>query len=216
MKERSNRIKQIVLAVSLVVVLFCAIGVTYAILNTKTEMVKNAFNGKMVNIVVTETVKEKDLDVDNATLNYGNISEEPVSKIVKIKNLNSPAYPTTDTYVRVRMVPVLRYEGSQNTGEAVAQQIQVQYTFGQEDTKWRVQTNENGESYYYYPKLVKAGEQTTPLITAMNLKSGSLMPNGSYLELEVLADGIQARPKTAIEDAWSISIEEILKLPEVQ
>ena len=118
-------------AIILSAVTLFATGVTYAGLKAKTESVVNDFQGACVNIGVVEKNQNNnecvfedagtndngiyDEDENNNFNIYEGISADSKtkSKEVSIKNITSENYPTTDTYVRVRLVPMLVYDDNE-------------------------------------------------------------------------------------------------------
>ena len=184
---------------------------TLALLNQKTQAMNNSFQGAAVNIGVLEngTLDEEDklyedsTDGNNDAYIQMGTDQRTQSKTVKIKNKDSETYPTTDTYVRVRLVPVLRYdEESEYAGQVVPVDMkgQVYYTYG--STNWQ-QLSTNGETYYYYNQAIAPGESTEPLITEVTY-SGEL-PANTYFEVQVLTEGLSALQSGATEDAWGVT-----------
>lgn len=60
--------------------------------------------------------------------------------------------------------------------------------------------------YWYYTGIVPAGGQAPALITAVS-KGGSEYE----LEVQVLAEAIQATPQRAIEEAWGVSYQDVVR-----
>lgn len=66
------------------------------------------------------------------------------------------------------------------------------------DNKWVL----NG-GYYYYTEKVAAGASTGNLLTNCKPLTDK---KGYHLVVEILSDAIQAEPKTAVEEAWGVTI----------
>ena len=129
--KRNIAAKKVIISVSiLAAVTLLTTGATYASLNARTESVVNDFQGACVNIGVVEKNRGDvviledegtnedgtyDVNKNNNSNEYENISESvrTVPKEVAVKNITSEDYPTTDTSVRVRFVPVLVYDDNE-------------------------------------------------------------------------------------------------------
>lgn len=213
-KNLRNNKKQLFLIIAAIA--FLMVGSTVALLSAVTGTKVNAFDGGHVNVSVIETGGDKTQDLENPGNDNENVNhyavmtaENPtVSKTVAIKNLDKPDYKTVDTYVRVRLVPILRYnDGTEYAGQVVPVDMagKVNYTFGT-DSKWVVD-HSSGESYYYYTDAVTPGSTTTNLITAVTY-TGKL-PESTHFELQVLTEGVAAGQKDAdgnssLKGAWGI------------
>lgn len=218
MKNFTKKKKIIIAAVSSILVLTCVIGVTLALLRTQSEPVTNKFAGKdaAVNIGVVEqgTVYE---DGKN-TVTYDKDVQSPVEKKVSIKNNHKPDYVTSNTWIRARLVPIIRDDNSGEIAPVSVDQSKLSYTYGGEvnnstDTieagKW-LKKAVSGEAYYYYSTPVSPNKTTGELITAVQY-TGEI-PDGTHLELQVLAEGISAVQDGAVASAWGNDIAELLKI----
>lgn len=194
MKQMS---KKKVIAISLSVVLVAAgiIGVTLAMLKAKADPVTNDFAGAAVNIGVLENGNVIETGGDNT---YDKVVKDtPVAKEVQIKNIHSEKYPTTDTYVRVRLVPIFRNDKGQTVA---ADMSKVEYTYGNSDGLWKKQTVK-GETYYYYTKALAPNEASSMLITAVTYTGE--VPEGAEFELQVLTEGVAAKQSGSLS-AWGL------------
>lgn len=194
MKQMS---KKKVIAISLSVVLVAAgmIGVTLAMLKAKANTVTNDFAGAAVNIGVLENNKVIETGGDNT---YDKVVKDtPVAKEVQIKNIHSEEYPTTDTYVRVRLVPIFRNAKGQTIA---ADMSKVEYTYGNSDGLWKKQTVA-GETYYYYTKALAPNEESSMLITAVTYTGE--VPEDAEFELQVLTEGVAAKQSGSLS-AWGL------------
>lgn len=193
---------KIAVAAALVSVL-CVAGVTMALLNRKTEAAVNYFEGAVVNVGVLEdgTIYE------NGNNNHDGytriVSGQMTEKTVAVKNIDSQEYPTTDTYVRVRLVSAFVYDdGQEYAGQIVPVNMNgsVTYTYGSSEN-WKYQTV-NGENYYYYNKAIAPDEVTDDLITGVTYTGD--VPENAHFELQVLTEGIAAR-QTGSLSAWGFA-----------
>lgn len=215
MKKFSHKTKIIITAVSSILVLTCVVGVTLALLRNKSEPVTNKFKGAAVNIGVVEGGKIYE-DGEN-TVTYPDVQGgQVVEKIVAVQNITSDEYPTTDTWVRARLVPIIRYndDAKENAGQVAPVTVdpaKLTYTMG--DSRWiQDPANPAGdqklEVYYYYNEAVKPGNETGNLITGV--KYTGTVPADAHFELQVLTEGISAKQDGAVKDAWGQAIAEKL------
>lgn len=212
-KNLRNNKKQLFLIIAAIA--FLMVGGTVALLSAVTGTKVNAFDGGHVNVSVIETGGDKDnTDLENPS--EGNVNNfnkvttgQEVAKTVAIKNLDKEDYKTVDTYVRVRLVPILRYnDGTEYAGQVVPVDMngKVQYTYGT-DGNWVVNST-SGENYYYYKEVVTPGNTTSNLITAVTYNGN--LPDNTHFELQVLTEGVAAGQKDAegkgsLEGAWGIA-----------
>lgn len=188
--------KKIVTVILAAILALGAVGATFALLNTRSETATNLFNGAGVNIGIVEDGEEK--PIESGSKQYPEIQPgTPMQKEVQIKNIDSKEYPTTDTYVRVRLVPIFR---DKNGGSVAADLSQVQYTYGNEDGTWKKEVRE-GETYYYYTESLASNELTSKLITAVQYNAE--IPEGTTFELQVLTEGIASGQEGALS-AWGL------------
>lgn len=232
--------KIVVSAVVIAAITILAAGVTYARLSSRTDSVVNDFSGACVNIGVVEKNKDnnevvlEDAGTDNKgnsasnynydennKYNYNILSSidtdnKMVTKEVSVKNITSPDYPTTDTLVRVRLVPLIVYddnEENQNAGIAgqtvpadirdkidyiLAEGVvsEEEYKAGNGDNnssnaRWMYKeapTKDINDRYYYYTSALAPGETSDKLLESV-IYNGEIQ-EGTHLELRVLAEGI--------------------------
>lgn len=102
----------------------------------------------------------------------------------------------TAVYIRVALVPTW----VNADGQPVAQSA----SLGDLDFVNLPASNwvKNGD-YYYYTQPVSAGAITPELFTSAVVKDGAA-PAGCTMELQVLAQAIQATPKDAVIAAWGL------------
>lgn len=107
------------------------------------------------------------------------------------KNVNVENTGDTDVYIRVKLVTYMQKDGVP-TGDAVNIP---DFTLGDD---WLY--NE-AEDTYYYTKPVASKATTTGLIGAKGIE----LVEGQVVE--VLAEGIQSLPTTAVENAWGVTVD---------
>lgn len=60
--------------------------------------------------------------------------------------------------------------------------------------------------YYYYTKVVPAGQETSRLIDSITAANVSGKPDGCKLKVDILAEAIQSEPAQAVIDAWGSDV----------
>ena len=170
-----GKLKKTALVAGITVLLMsAAAGTAYALLNARTVTVANQFAGAVVNIGVVEqftddnTIIYEDMGeqlTDNINDVYDRIKDDNTTrtKEIAVKNINSEEYPTTDTYVRVRLVPMIIYDDSkENIKAGIAGNIaavdmrgKVSYSYANElkskdDVNKDIQDNEDLTGSWFY------------------------------------------------------------------
>lgn len=216
MNVKSVNKKWIVVIASVGVLAIALISITMALLNKKTEAALNPFSGSAVNIGVVETGKngwnpiEDSIGGANTITGFDVItSGSPVAKTVQVQNINSEKYPTTDTVVRVRLVPCFRYDSGNYQGQLVPIDMKGKVTYNVKTTtasgsKWKANLEEiNGgsETYYYYTEVLKPGETSEPLFDQVTYTGE--VPENAHFELQVLTEGIAANQTRNETFPWS-------------
>ena len=235
-----GKLKKTALAAGITVLLMGAAGTTYALLNTRTVTVANQFAGAAVNIGVVEqftddnTIIYEDMGeqlTDNINDVYDRIRDDNTTrtKEIAVKNIDSDEYPTTDTYVRVRLVPMIVYDDSkENIKAGIAGNIaavdmrgKVSYSYANElkskdDVNKDIQDNEDltgswfymdnsssddNERYYYYSVPVAPGDMTSRLINKVTYTGD--IPENAHFELKVLAEGVSSKQEDSRAD-WGL------------
>lgn len=236
-----GKLKKTALVAGITVLLMsAAAGTAYALLNTRTVTVANQFAGAVVNIGVVEqftddnTIIYEDMGeqlTDNINDVYDRIKDDNTTrtKEIAVKNINSEEYPTTDTYVRVRLVPMIIYDDSkENIKAGIAGNIaavdmrgKVSYSYANElkskdDVNKDIQDNEDltgswfymdnsssddNERYYYYSVPVASGDMTSRLIN--NVTYAGDIPENAHFELKVLAEGVSSKQEDSRAD-WGL------------
>ena len=171
--------------VSVLVLVFAAVGVTVAYLQTQTEPLENQFTPAKVSCKVEETF------------------EDNVKSNVTIQNTGD-----TDAFIRVAVVAnwVQTDENSSVTSVYAQQPVAgTDYTLTLADDvneKWLKDSN----GFYYYKDAVQPNEVTAVLIEKCKPIEGKA-PAGYTLAVEIVASAIQASPETVAEEYWHISVE---------
>lgn len=236
-----GKLKKTALVAGITVLLMsAAAGTAYALLNARTVTVANQFAGAVVNIGVVEqftddnTIIYEDMGeqlTDNINDVYDRIKDDNTTrtKEIAVKNINSEEYPTTDTYVRVRLVPMIIYNDSkENIKAGIAGNIaavdmrgKVSYSYANElkskdDVNKDIQDNEDltgswfymdnfssddNERYYYYSVPVAPGDMTSRLIN--NVTYAGDIPENAHFELKVLAEGVSSKQEDSRAD-WGL------------
>ncbi len=190
--------RAVLVATIALLLVIVGVGTTFALLRVQAQgEVTNAFQSAKINVQIMEENSNGDTfgsDTDNE-VDFGVITSEPVSKIVKIQNIDSSEYPTTDTFVRCRIIPIIR----DSEGNNIA--IKVDYLIDGKDSGWEEDIL-NGETYYYWTKVLPKGGVTNNLFEKVTVTSE--VPDGAHLELQVLVDAVQARPYAASENREDI------------
>lgn len=236
-----GKLKKTALVAGITVLLMsAAAGTAYALLNARTVTVANQFAGAVVNIGVVEqftddnTIIYEDMGeqlTDNINDVYDRIKDDNTTrtKEIAVKNINSEEYPTTDTYVRVRLVPMIIYDDSkENIKAGIAGNIaavdmrgKVSYSYANElkskdDVNKDIQDNEDltgswfymdnsssddNERNYYYSVPVAPGDMTSRLIN--NVTYAGDIPENAHFELKVLAEGVSSKQEDSRAD-WGL------------
>ena len=226
-----GKLKKTALVAGITVLLMsAAAGTAYALLNARTVTVANQFAGAVVNIGVVEqftddnTIIYEDMGeqlTDNINDVYDRIKDDNTTrtKEIAVKNINSEEYPTTDTYVRVRLVPMIIYDDSkENIKAGIAGNIaavdmrgKVSYSYANElksnedlTGSWFYMDNsssDDNERYYYYSVPVAPGDMTSRLIN--NVTYAGDIPENAHFELKVLAEGVSSKQEDSRAD-WGL------------
>lgn len=201
--------KRMIAATMAATFVLVGVGTTFALLRVQAQgEVTNAFQSAKINVQVVEEKQNETVGSDTTNeVDFGEITKnEPTEKKVQIENVHSEAYPTTDTFVRCRIVPIVR----DTDGNNIAVKVDYELTGTADD--WITNSEASGETYYYWKKVLPKGAKTDYLF--QNVIVTSDIPAGAHLELQVLTDAVQARPyaattteedikKTPVYQAWS-------------
>lgn len=173
--------------VSVLVLVFAAVGVTVAYLQTQTEPLENQFTPAKVSCKVEETFD-------------GNVKSD-----VTIRNTGD-----TDAFIRVAIVANWVQTDDNDNSKVTsvhAQQpvINKDYTLMLADN-FKENWLQDGNGFYYYKNAVEPDGSTAVLIKECKpIESNA--PAGYTLAVEIVASAIQASPETVAEEYWRISVE---------
>jgi hypothetical protein len=198
---------------ALAVVLALSLGMTFGMTSSyftfKVGPVQNSVKMGLVNIGVIEGSSSSPNETAGSQITI-NSSNNTAGKKVFIRNIQTDS-DSAPVYVRVRLIPIWRYGDTSadsgfttGTGNAVsgASTGDVTYNFvaGYENN-WSVQTGIDGETYYYYRYSLQPGETSAQLLNSVIVTGG--IPAGKHLEVQVLADAIQAEGGAASQiNGW--------------
>lgn len=206
-KKLTTKQGALILAIGGLLLVTLTLSILQGHLGTK----ENRFSGDngKVNVGVIENGKGPYETGDGLELDR--IGNEFVEKVVSIKNIDKVDYPTTDTYVRVRLVPAFVYDSGDHAGEVAAvnidpNKIVYDYSSAYEAGDWQAKEID-GETYYFYKKALAPDAVSEALI--YGVKYLDTVPENTHFELEVLVDGISAsnddkKFSNAIQ-AWELS-----------
>lgn len=82
--------------------------------------------------------------------------------MVKIKNIYDSNYPTTDCYIRVKFVPMIKNQD----GDSIGQSVDLKYNFNGNSNKWVYDQNSDT---YYYTEAVAPNNETDVLLESITL-----------------------------------------------
>ncbi len=191
---KMSRWKIALLAVALVAVL--VVGGTVAILAFRTDGVENVFTSGVVNIEV-----EEDFD-DEADIRTG----DPVKKLVCIKNDSmNGQLNVVPIYIRVKLVA----NWVEDDGSVVAIDATqlLDYNLNLDSSSKTAEKDVDGDwvlgedGFYYFTKAIDPDTCTDYLLESVSAKEGAVLPETGHLEINVLADAIQANGDAYI-NAW--------------
>lgn len=181
---RKGRRLSSVAALALALVLLVSAGGTLAYLFTSTDPVENTFSPAEMGIVIHEN-NDKPFDGKKKT----NVYVENTSQ--------------ADVYIRVALVPTWE-DGAGNAVAIPASLNDLEIDWG---SNWSLQS----DGYYYYTKVVAAGDTTEPLIDTATVK----IENGYHMNLQILAQAIQAdgvdsdTKEIPVYQAWKVNPTEL-------
>lgn len=187
---KMSKWKIALVTVALVAVL--AFGGTIAFLAFNTDGVRNVFTSGVVNIEVEEEFNGGDIR-----------NNDVIVKQVRIKNDDAKGeLNVVDAYIRVNLVATwVDDDGSVvpvdaeslidynlNLDNSSADDVQGSWVLGD-------------DGFYYFNAAVAPNEYTDYLLESVSAKANVVLPETGHLEINVLADAIQASGD-AYQDAW--------------
>lgn len=165
--------------IALVTILVISVGVTFAFMTDLTDQIVNRF---FPGDISAEVVEEFD----------GEIKEHVV-----IKNTSEKV----DAYIRAYYVVTWKDDNGNVYPDAPVQGTDYTLRFGS-NTNWDLTTS---DGYYYYALPIAPGKSTPDFIRECKPVAGRT-PAGYHLEVEIIADAIQAVPTSAVKEAWGVTV----------
>ena len=145
--------------------------------------------GGTIAYIVTQTDKvENKFTPADVEIKINEIVNDNIKSSITVENVNDAK--NVPCYIRVKLVSNTQDADKNVTGSAVIN------TFKLND-KWF----DGGDGCYYYRDVVAVGDSTANLLAGgekITLTSGQVV--------EVLAEGIQATPDTAVTSAWPVTV----------
>lgn len=182
------------------------VGGSVALFNASTGGLNNVIEFGKVNIgVVLSNHNGLDDEVAYEDFYSAFLAPSQIVNGVRIKNIDSDAYPTVDTYVRVRVVAIWRDAAGNGTGK----EVNLNYTkggfaIGGVVDNW---VYNSSDGYWYYKDILSPDEISEIFIDGYSLVD-SEPTDGGHLEIQVLADGVMATD-SALLNAWGVTISQI-------
>ena len=187
MKKRRVPSRAVLTALLALVLVISVAGATIAWLASRTQPIVNTFALGVVTVDIPEdfdyTVKS-DVQIENPEKGPDGRKSVPA-------------------YVRVALIPTWTRDavGKEPVGEP-ASLSDLEITWGKMDD-WVI----GSDGYYYYKRILHPGETTSVLIeTAVVNQKARGYENGYHMNVQVIADGIQAYPSTAVEGVWPVRV----------
>ena len=166
--------KAIITAAALVLLLCAAVGGTLAWMTAQTDPVTNTFEAGKVTTYVNETFNGQ------------------TKTNVTVQNTGS-----IKAYIRAAIV--VNWADASGNVCGVAPVENTDYSIDLYNGGW-----ERIGNYYYCTSVIEPGNSTPVLIEECKLKDDVTPPTGYNLQVTILAEGIQAMPDDAIEEAWGV------------
>lgn len=178
MKRILVNYKKTTLIIALVTLLVVSAGVTLAYMSDLTGSIVNIF---FPGDISAEVIEEFD----------GEIKEH-----VQIKNTSE----RVDAYIRAYIVVTWKDDNGNVYPAKPVQGQDYTFRFGS-NANWDLETS---DGYYYYSNPIAPGMSTPDLIRECKPVAGR-SPAGYHLEVEIIADAVQASPSSAVVEAWGVT-----------
>lgn len=176
----NRRFKFWAVLVSMVLIGALVTGTTLAYLSNKTQKIENVFQPSQVTSKVVED-------------SFDGVKKQNV----KIQNTGDIA-----AYIRAEFV-VTWMDSEGNVLPDVPEKGA--------DKDYRIDINKEWiekDGYFYWPNVVEAEKITDNLIDeATALKSKTVNDITYYVSIEIVSSAIQAKPSTAVEQAWGMTVD---------
>lgn len=145
--------------------------------------------GGTIAYIVTQTDKvENKFTPADVEIKINEIVNDNIKSSITVQNVQ--ADKNVPCYIRVKLVSNMQDDKGNVTGSAVINT----FTLGE---NWF----DGGDGCYYYKDVVNVGASTANL-----LADGSKITLTNGQVVEVLAEGIQATPDTAVTSAWPVTV----------
>ena len=187
-REETRTLKQRLAIAAVALLLCCSVGGTLAWLATSTGPVTNTFEPTCVECEVSDTY------------------ENGAKTNIVVTNPNNPKTPTNvDAYIRVTFAAT--WEDPADDYAAVAKDTKAFY-----DNLAKATLNadwfKGSDGFYYYKHIVKVGESTSQVFTSSITIPADDSGNGYELNVQILAEAIQAdgvdgSGTPAVETVWT-------------
>lgn len=178
MHQKNRKIRFTVICSALAAAI-CIVGITVALILTRTENVINTFAPSKVTCRVTEQF------------------ENGIKKEVRIQNTGN-----TEAYIRAKVLVTWKNADGEVYWKTPEQEKDYDITFSK-DPDWLYDAQSNT---YYYALAVAPEEATKTLIESVVLRETSGKPAGYDLSVEIIADAIQSTPAEAVQTAWHVTV----------
>lgn len=164
---------------SLVVILLvlALAGGTFAWLTVQTPPITNTFQMGAVDVEIEETFSDGKDEKSNVTLK--NQENVPI-------------------YVRAALVPTWVDDQGKPHGVAASLNDDLDIEWGTGDWIY-----DAPDGYYYYKHILSAGESTKILIDSATVRTA----NDYHMNLQVIADAVQASPASAVAEVWPVTVD---------
>lgn len=144
--------------------------------------------GGTIAYIVTQTDKvENKFTPADVKIQINEVFENNIKSSITVENVNDAK--NVPCYIRVKLVSNMQEDGNV-TGSAAINAFEL-------NNKWF----KGADGCYYYRDVVAVGDSTANLLAGgekITLTSGQVV--------EVLAEGIQATPETAVTSAWPVTV----------
>ncbi len=198
MKLKMKAQKKIILFSSaLVLVALVAVGSTMAYLQSSTPRTANNFVAPVADIQINENSSSFQFDSNLTTIKK--------VRIQNVKNTNQ----SVPVYIRVKLVPIWRHASTgEGTGIPVTGLTYGYGTDGANSNPISPWVYHQADGYYYYKTPVAPDNYTNYLIGKVTVTQAANQPDCD-LEVQVIADSIQADGKmangdSAAKNAWGV------------
>lgn len=149
-----------------------------------------AVGGTIAYIVTQTNSVENKFTPADVKIQINEVFENNIKSSITVQNVQDDK--NVPCYIRVKLVSNMQDDNGNVTGSAVIN------TFKLND-KWF----DGGDGCYYYKDVVNVGNSTANL-----LADGSTITLTNGQVVEVLAEGIQATPKDAVNEAWGVTVDD--------